>query len=207
MFGNSMTSSEITYFDKPGRQNTDTLLEIVRKRVQDLGLKHVVIASNSGDTAMKALDKLSQLGVNIVVVTSHCGFAGEGVIDMNPDIEKKLLGSGVKVVRASHALSGIERSFTRKLGGGSRAEATSEALRALFGQGMKVCVEIAVMAADNGAIPCSDQEVIVIGGTGEGSDTACVLRPAHANDLFKMEIREILAIPRSKRDVEQEYIR
>lgn len=202
-----MTSSEITYFDRPGGQNTDALLDVVRRRVQALRLKHVVIASNSGDTAKKAHSRLADLGVNLVVVTSHSGFAGEGVIDMDSGVERSLTDSGVRIVRASHVLSGVERSFTRRLGGCSRAEAVSEMLRALFGQGMKVCVEIALMAADSGAMPCGDQEVLVIGGTSEGADTACVLRPAHANDLFKMEIREIVAIPRSKRDVEQEYIR
>jgi hypothetical protein len=60
-------------------------------------------------------------------------------------------------------------------------------------------VEISVMAADSGAIPCCDDEVIAIGGTGYGADTACVVRPAHANSFFDFEVREILAIPRAKR--------
>lgn len=162
-------------------------------------MKHIVVASNSGDTALRAVDRLSDLGIEIVAVTSHCGFSGEGVLDMSPEAERALVNAGVKVVRASHALSGVERSFTRKLGGCSRSEAVSDVLRALFGQGMKVCVEIALMAADNGSIPCSDQEIVVVAGTGEGADTACVMRPAHANNLFKMEIREVIAIPRVKR--------
>lgn len=194
-----MTSIGIMYFERPGKHNTEDLLEAAKKRAKELGLRHVVIASNSGDTAARAIEHFSDMDVRFTVVTSHCGFSGEGVNDMSPEAESALVEAGAKVVRASHALSGVERSFTRKLGGGSRAEAVSDALRALFGQGMKVCVEITLMAADNGAIPCSDQEVLVIAGTGEGSDTACVLRPAHANDMFKMEVREIIAIPRAKR--------
>lgn len=194
-----MTSKEILYFDRPGKHNTDAVLDAARRCVNDLNLKHVVIASNSGDTALKAVERFSDLDIQLVAVTSHCGFSGEGVMDMTPDSERELVNAGVRVVRASHALSGVERSFTRKLGGCSRAEATSDVLRALFGQGMKVCVEIAIMAADNGAIPCGEQEVLVVAGTGEGSDTACVMRPAHANDFFKMEIREVIAMPRTRR--------
>lgn len=40
-----------------------------------------------------------------------------------------------------------------------------------FGQGMKVCVEIAVMAADGGLIP-PNIPILSIGGTGRGADTA-----------------------------------
>ena len=194
-----MTSIGITYFERPGKHNTEALLDASLKRAKELGLKHVVVASNSGDTASKAIERFSDLPAQITVVTSHCGFSGEGLNDMSPEAEKVLVEAGAKVIRASHALSGVERSFTRKLGGCSRAEAVSDVLRSLFGQGMKVCVEITLMAADNGAIPCSDQEVLVVAGTGEGADTACVVRPAHANDMFKMEVREIVAIPRLKR--------
>jgi hypothetical protein len=120
---------------------------------------------------------------------------------MSRETYDELLSRGVKIVRASHALSGVERSITEKLGGASRVEAISATLRSLFGQGMKVCVEIAVMAADSGSIPCGEVEVIVIGGSGWGADTACVMRPGHANTFFDMEVREILAIPRVKRDL------
>ncbi|MFC2078298.1 hypothetical protein ACFLTM_05780, partial [Candidatus Bipolaricaulota bacterium] len=64
----------------------------------------------------------------------------------------------------------------------------------LFGQGMKVCVEIAVMAADAGQIP-TDRDVICVGGTGRGADTAVVLRPAHMNAFFEARIGEILCRP------------
>jgi hypothetical protein len=59
---------------------------------------------------------------------------------------------------------------------------------------MKVCVEIAVMAADAGLIP-TDCDVLCVGGTGRGADTAVVLRPAHMNHFFDLRIREILCKP------------
>lgn len=198
-----MTASDITHFEKPGKQNTDGVLDAVERRIMAGGVSHVVVASNTGATALKAIGRFSGKGVGIVVVTSHAGFRKEGEVDLPAEQEADLVARGAKVVRSSHVLSGVERSFSRKLGGGSRVEAVSEALRSLFGQGMKVCVEIAVMAADSGAIPCGDgTEIVVIGGSGRGADTACVLRPAHANSFFDMEVREIIAMPRRKKSVE-----
>jgi hypothetical protein len=91
----------------------------------------------------------------------------------------------------------LERSFTRKFGGLSRTEAVAEALRALFGHGLKVCVEITIMAADSGAIPI--EEVVAVGGRSRGADTAVVIRPAHMNNFFDMQIKEIICMPREKR--------
>ena len=193
-----MPPSEIVYFAKPGKANTEAVLDTVEACLKRTGIGHVIVASNSGETGMKAVERLKGSGAKVVVVTSHAGFSGEGVLDMDPETERTLERSGARVVRASHALSGVERSMSKKLGGSSRVEAISEALRSLFGQGLKVCVEITVMASDSGAVPCGDVEVIAIGGTGQGADTACVIRPAHANSFFKMEIREILGIPRSR---------
>lgn len=194
----SMSPGEIVYFAKSGKANTDTVLDAVDACLRRTGIEYVVVASNSGETGLKTIARLERSGAEVVVVTSHAGFSGEGVLDMDPEAEESLVRAGAKVVRASHALSGVERSLSKKLGGSSRVEAVSEALRSLFGQGMKVCVEITVMASDSGAVPCGDVEIIAIGGTGEGADTACVVRPAHANSFFKMEIREILAIPRTR---------
>ena len=174
-------------------------MDAVTRRLELGGITHIVVASNSGHTVGRLLSKVKGMSVNVVVVTHHCGFESEGECEMEPSVEDALRSKGVRIVRASHVLSGIERSITKKLGGASRVEAISESLRALFGQGLKVCVEITVMAADNGAIPCGDLEIVAIGGTGTGADTACVVRPAHANSFFDFEIREILAIPRVKR--------
>ena len=64
-----------------------------------------------------------------------------------------------------------------------------------FSQGMKVAVEIALMAADAGLIPV-DREVIAIAGTGEGADTAIALQPAYSRKFHELKIKEIIAKPR-----------
>ena len=65
-----------------------------------------------------------------------------------------------------------------------------------FCHGMKVAVEIALMAVDAGLLD-PDREAIAIAGTGEGADTAVIIRPACTRKFRELEIREILAKPRS----------
>lgn len=88
---------------------------------------------------------------------------------------------GFQVYASSHALSGAERGITGKFGGVAPVEIIAHTLR-FFGQGMKVCVEIAAMAADGGFIP-PNVPILSIGGTGRGADTAVIMRAAHANHI------------------------
>ena len=64
-----------------------------------------------------------------------------------------------------------------------------------FGQGMKVAVEVAIMAAEADLLDLA-QEAIAVAGTGEGADTALVVQPACALHFKRFRIREILAKPR-----------
>jgi len=191
-----MLERKIYYFEKPGAENTEETLRLAFERARDLGIKYVVLASSYGDTAKRAL-KYLEGDMKLVVVTYHTGFMEEGKNTMDAETEDFLKSKGVTIVRQSHVLSGIERSITRKFGGISRVEVIAEALRALFGHGLKVCVEIAVMAADSGAIPLD--EVVAIGGRVRGADTAVVLKPAHMNNFFEMQIKEIICMPREKK--------
>ena len=64
----------------------------------------------------------------------------------------------------------------------------------MLSQGVKVCVEIAIMALDADLIPLGDR-IIAIGGTGNGADTATILTPSHAASVFETKIHEILCKP------------
>ncbi|MCX8172563.1 MAG: hypothetical protein N3D09_02990 [Archaeoglobaceae archaeon] len=191
-----MIERKIFYFEKPGEENTETTLKLAFERAKELGIRYVVVASSYGETAKKAL-KYLEGEMKLVVVTYHTGFFEEGKSTLDHETESFLKNKGVIIVRQSHVLSGIERSITKKFGGISRVEMIAETLRSLFGHGLKVCVEIAVMAADSGAIPL--EEVVAVGGRIRGADTAVVLRPAHMNNFFDMQIKEIICIPREKR--------
>lgn len=191
--------TEITYFDEPGKQNTKKTVELAIRRAAARRIKHIVVASGTGKTGVMVAEKAAKKGIATVVVTYYFGFEKKGEGTLTQQNLGRLRELNAKIVSATHALSGVERAFTKKFGGQSRIEAVAEALRSLFGQGMKVCVEIGVMASDSGCIPIDDKtEIIAIAGTDEGADTAVVMKPSTANAFFDLEIREIVAMPRRR---------
>lgn len=181
------------YFETPGKQNTESVLELVKNYAQAEGVRNIVVASTTGETGVKA-SKVFR-GFNVVVVSHHVGFQETGVWELKEENRRKILKNGAKILTATHALSGVERAVRKKFGTIMPLELIAHTLR-LFGEGTKVCVEITIMAADAGLIPV-DREVIAVGGTGRGADTALVIKPATASRFFNLEIREIIAKPRN----------
>lgn len=190
-----MRKKEILYFDRPGLENTAALIQAVAERARELGIQHVVVASNSGQTGLRFWESLKDQPLKLVCVTEHAGYAGGDAVALGEERRKELEGKGVRVLACSHALSGVARSISNKFGGVSRVEIIAATLRQFGGEGIKVAVEVSVMAADAGLVP-TDREIIAVGGTHGGADAAIVLRAAHMNNFFDLEIREIIAKPR-----------
>ncbi len=178
-------------FDQPGKTNTSSTLQAAAERARALGLDEIVLATTSGDTAYRALDRCA--GFKLTAVTYHCGFKTPFEAVLPADVHRDLTSRGVRVVTATHALSGVERGLSKKHPGPYPVLLMADTLK-LFGQGTKVAVEVAVMAADAGAL--SGRDVIAVGGSSKGADTALVLKPAHAAMIFDLKIREIICKPR-----------
>ena len=192
-----MTTKQILYFDRPGPRNTQEVIHAVKKRVEELQIEYVVVASGSGETGMKLWEALQNAGCTLISVTIHAGFHGKDDIILKEEKKKEMESKGIKTLIASHALSGVERSISKKFGGVSHVEIIAYTLRQFGGEGIKVAVEVSIMAADAGLVP-TDKEIIAVGGTGGGADTAIVLRAAHMNNFFDLEIREIIAKSRQR---------
>lgn len=186
-------SNQITYFEKEGVDNTDDLINIVKERLADSTIKNVVIASASGESAMKLADALND-DIKIINVTHHAGFSGPNSLDISEEMIEKLEEMGIPTVIASHALSGVGRGITNKYGGYSPIDIIADTLR-MFSHGIKVCAEISIMAADAGLIPVGE-EVLAIGGRAKGVDSAAILTPANMTGVFDLRFHEILAMPR-----------
>jgi len=185
----------ILYFDKPGEGNTDKLISFAARRAEELGINYVVVATTQGGTALKAKKGFSK-DTCIIAVTIAEGFSSRQGWCIEDKNREKLLDKGIKVITASHTLGdGVGSAFSEKYGGKPLEEIVRDTLYR-FGQGMKVCVEIVLMAADSGLIPM-DQEIMAIGGTGEGADTCIIVKPAYPRTFLELEIREILCKPRS----------
>jgi len=188
---------EILYFEKPGPANTEALIPAVKERAVEQKIPYVVIASTRGSTALKFHRAFQDTDISLVCVAEHAGFAGGDKQLLSDGTREELVGKGVPVLVSSHALSGISRSVSKKFGGVSSVELIAAVLRQFGGEGIKVAVEISVMAADAGLIP-TDREVIAVAGTRGGADSAIVLQAAHMNSFFDLEIREIIAKPRQR---------
>jgi hypothetical protein len=180
------------YFDQPGKDNTGPTLKAAAERGRALGLEEIVLATTSGATAYQALEHCP--GFKLTAVTYHCGFKEPFQSVLPDDVRRDLTAKGVPVVAATHALSGVERGLSQKHPGLYPVLLMADTLK-LLGQGTKVAVEVAVMAADAGAL--SGKDIIAVGGSSRGADTALVVKPAHAARIFDLKIREIVCKPRN----------
>lgn len=178
------------YWEKMGKECTEDTVHLAIKAARERNIKHIVVASNTGYTAELFADS----GLKIICVTHVNGFKSPGENEMPEENRNKLEALKVKVLTTTHVLSGAERAFSNKFGGIYPVEIMANTLR-MFGQGVKVGVEIAVMALDAGLIPYGES-IVAVGGSGRGADTAIIIKPAHAKDILNTRIEEIICKPR-----------
>jgi uncharacterized protein len=188
----NMMEIENVYFPEPGSANTERTLEIAKRRAEQLGIKTIVVASTSGETGVKAVKVFANH--KVVVVTHAAGFPAPDVQELTQQNRAKILEKGGTILTATHAFGGVGRAVRRRFNTYQVDEIIAQTLR-VFGQGAKVACEIALMAADAGLIR-TDEEVVSIGGTASGADTALVIKPAHTHDFFELKVREVLCKPR-----------
>ncbi len=184
--------SEIVYFEKPGKINTKRTIELALKRADELNIDHIIIATCTGYSAKALLNKAGNK--KVIAVTHQAGFAKPGEMEIKPAVLRYLKNKGAKVFTGTHFFGGFGRAIRFKFGGLEPEELAANTLR-IFGEGTKVAIEIAIMALDAGLIPYN-KEIISIGGTGSGVDTAIVCIPRHGKDFFNFEVREIICKPR-----------
>ena len=174
-----------------GEVDVQTVLNAVRRRAEELGVKTILVASTKGATGVKVAESFK--GYNVVVATHSTGFIGPNVQELKAENRERILKAGGKILTTTHAFGGLGRAIRRKFGTYQSDEVVANTLR-IFGQGVKVAVEIALMAADSGLISLNE-DVISIGGSGGGADTALVLRPANVQDFFDVKVHEIICKP------------
>ena len=188
----SYTEKKIIYFDKAGAVNTKDTFRFAKERKDELSVKKVVIASDRGNNAIIALDYFKP--EEIVVVAPMYGLPQPGANTFKEENRAILKRAGVPVIHATHVFAGIDRAINRRYGGITHTQLMAQIFK-MQGEGFKVCLEIAAMAADCGAINVDD-EIISIGGTVKGADTAIVMVPCHTNAFLETQIKEIICIPR-----------
>jgi hypothetical protein len=175
---------KIVYFEEPGTKNTAITLQLALERAKARGIKKIVVASTRGDVAKQAAEMWAKSGIKMVVVPHQFGFMG---MRFPPELVAELEKQG-------HAVHfGTMLFHTEHLYGINTPTVMANLLRT-FCQGMKVAVEIVMMATDGGHIDVGEQ-VVVVTGTGRGADTAVVAIAAPSTHLGEFHITEIICKP------------
>jgi len=177
--------STIVYHDAPGPDNTEETLDLAVNAATVYDLDTIVVASRTGATALDLMKRLDGTGLRMVVVAPQYGWLDEHEFDLS--LVATLRENG----HDFHA--GTMPFHTDALHGCAAPKRMGDVLR-IFSQGVQVCVEIAMMAADGGLIKC-DRRAVLIAGTGRGADTAIVATPSSSAKLEEFRVHEILCKP------------
>ncbi|HUT66011.1 MAG TPA: pyruvate kinase alpha/beta domain-containing protein [Spirochaetota bacterium] len=181
----------VTYFEKRGKSNTVETLTIARDRAVQLGIRSAVVASTHGYTALEAAKVLKKTGIEVIAV-SICSSYDDMGWTMTEEERERIEKQGVQVLTSLHSLAdGVAEGH---LGESTPGNIIANTLRS-FSQGMKVAFEISIMALEAGMIE-PGEEIVAVGGTDEGCDTAIVAKPAFARKVKDFLVCEILCKPR-----------
>ncbi len=179
------------YFEKLGRGNTEETLRIAKKRADELGIKTILVASTEGNTAVQAMGVFQ--GIRVIAVSHNAGFLTPNTQEFTEENRKIVEGKSGIILTTTHTFDGLSRAMRLYFSTSTIGDIVANTLR-IFGQGMKVACEIALMAADSGLVN-TDEDVISIAGTDRGADTASVSKPVNSDQFFKIKVREILCKP------------
>ena len=176
----------ITYFENQGEENTSKTLALALDRADKRNIDKIVLASTRGNTAEALMEMLKDKAIQLIVVPWQYGFKQAG----NPFPQEQVQ----KIRSQGHAVHfGTMLFHTDHLYGNNTPQALANLLR-IFGQGIKVVVEIVMMTCDGGLIE-QGEKVVVISGTHTGADTAVVATAATSNRIPSLKINEIICKP------------
>ncbi len=179
------------YFDEVSQEHTSTVLEIVKDFMsENPNVEQVVVATTEGTTGVLFAE---YFGTRTVVVSHHTGFAAPNVNELDEEKRSKITASGASLLTTTHAFAGVSRGIRKALSTYTPTEMLAYAYRT-FGQGTKVCAEIAMMAADAGLVQIN-RDVVCVGGTGRGADTAWLVQPTNTSAFTKLKMRACLCKP------------
>ncbi len=194
-------------FERPGPINTDETITILQNA--SANLKYLVVASVTGDSAVKAAERIKNR--RIVCVTTPQGMFWEvnamnaGLFNEIPELrarreewmrnkiervplgltdenKHKLSAFGVEVVRGTIPLFGPSFSMRLHLRKTTDMDVVAKTLE-LISTGTLVCMECVMMATDAGVIP-EDEFVYVTAGTEMGLDTAWIVKSSASANMY-----------------------
>jgi len=193
----------VRYFAEYGPQNTAEVIQAVVERLQDGDLSTLVVASTSGRTPLKFAQ---QIGESVRIVCVSDPPQADCYPGITPENRKLLETLGVLIIdRVPYASTAYSSGASENVYGALDLRVLFfDAFRMVGGNGLKVAIEVGLMATDGGAVQPGER-LIAVGGTSEGADTAIVMKAAFSQNLMakdptkRPEVCEILAMPTTKK--------
>jgi uncharacterized protein len=180
------------HFDRASRNVTDQVISLVKKFLDTKPeIEHVIVATTEGATGVAVARAFKEH--KVIAVSHQTGFVEPNENELKEEHRLEIIKEGAHLLTTTHAFAGVPRGIRRELGTWQTTEIIAVAYRT-FGQGTKVCAEIAMMAADAGFVPV-DKNVVCIAGTGRGADTAWVVQPANTQAFSKLRMRACICKP------------
>ncbi len=206
-----MAKRIVHFFENPGKENTNKVIKAVVKRVEEGDIEATIIASISGRTAIKVAEHLEKSGLKTKLVC----VSGPPSWEKFPEYKfplirererRKLKGFGVQIIdQVEEPFKAItfRNWWEKKTIKVERPESDLfwMTLICVGGHGFRTAVEVIFMAVEDGVIKVGER-VIAIAGTGEGADSAIVMKACRFEDAVgshppkRMKIEEILAMPK-----------
>ena len=202
------------------------IFTLAKERAIKLNVRNVLVATNSGESAQKAQETFgpdfSFFAVGNPPSSRQKGFAlHTGIADST---KEKLEAREIKVIRQDASVfqaganknisipsfESANRAYVQRFGKTFQEDETipnnickvmGHILAEFFGDGPKVCMEIALMAADSGHLPL-DQDCMAIATPGGYSHAALILHPVTTRELFSthFRVKDLLLVP-SENDI------
>lgn len=195
----------ISYFSEYGEGNTSAVIDVVRERLAEGGIEALVVASTTGKTALALAREVRPESDLPLICISDPPWAKyyPAITDENRQALEEL---GVEIVdyvpyaSHSHSVGPCKNMY----GAPDLRVMIFDAFRLVGGQGLKVAMEVGMMATDGGKIK-PGALILCVGGTGTGADCAIVMRAGFSVEILsrdpdrRPQVREILAMPLEKK--------
>ena len=192
----------------------EDIMNLAKQRADRFGVRTVVVATNTGVSAERALGAFGQ-GCRIIAVGNPTSAHERGLVrhkGISEETKARLQQKGIEVALADQSF--VQKYFDHS--GESRCSLTElkERMRSQtpfpletvfcnvldwFCDSTRVCIEICCLAADTGVLSV-EQDCIAIATPSPKSNcphAAVVLRPTRTEDMFKgnLRVKDIVLVP------------
>ncbi|HUT36311.1 MAG TPA: hypothetical protein VNE39_22675 [Planctomycetota bacterium] len=197
------------------------IMPAAKARAEKLGVGNVVVATNSGASVLAAQEAFGP-GYQFFAVGNPASAHDRGLClhtGISDETRRALQAKGITVITRDQSLFQADertdtgpslhdaavRAYADRFHGGRLplqggydiVAMTGHLLAEFFGDGPKVCLEVALMAADSGQLPLDDDCMAIATPKLGFAHAAMILRAARTQDLFSMRLRvkDLLLVP------------